>query len=66
VKTAPKTIFNASITNQRSFGSLSVPLAELKTLGKQMGGTLNDVVMAMCSGALRSFLHERELLPRSR
>ena len=63
LKMAPKTIFNASITNQRSFGSLSVPLAELKTLGKQMGGTLNDVVMAMCSGALRSFLRERDLLP---
>ena len=64
LKTAPKTIFNASITNQRSFGSLSVPLAELKTLGKQTGGTLNDVVMAMCSGALRKFLEERELLPQ--
>ena len=43
---------------------MSVPLAELKTLGKQMGGTLNDVVMAMCSGALRKFLNERKLLPR--
>jgi WS/DGAT/MGAT family acyltransferase len=64
LKTAPKTIFNASVTNQRSFGSLSVPLAELKTLGKQMGGTLNDVVMAMCSGALRKFLDERDLLPK--
>ena len=63
LKTAPKTIFNVSITNQRSYGSLSVPLAELKTLGKQLGGTLNDVVMAMCSGALRKFLAERELLP---
>jgi len=65
LKMAPKTIFNASITNQRSFGSLSVPLPELKSLGKQMGGTLNDAVMAMCSGALRSFLHERDLLPKT-
>jgi WS/DGAT/MGAT family acyltransferase len=64
LKWAPKTIFNASITNQRSFGSLSVPLAELKTLGKEMGGTLNDVVMAMCSSALRKFLAERDLLPQ--
>jgi diacylglycerol O-acyltransferase len=64
LKMAPKTIFNASITNQRSFGSLSVPLAELKALGKQTGGTLNDVVMVMCSGALRKFLKERELLPQ--
>ncbi|WP_280151441.1 wax ester/triacylglycerol synthase family O-acyltransferase [Piscinibacter sp. XHJ-5] len=64
LKMAPRTIFNASITNQRSFGSLSVPLPQLKTLGKRMGGTLNDVVMAMCSGALRKFLHERDLLPQ--
>jgi WS/DGAT/MGAT family acyltransferase len=64
LKPAPKTIFNTSITNQRSFGSLSVPLPELKALGKHAGGTLNDVVMAMCSGALRSVLAERALLPR--
>lgn len=64
LKLAPKTIFNAAITNQRSYASLSVPLAELKTLGRQLGGTLNDVVMAMCSGALRKFLAERDLLPQ--
>ena len=64
LKFAPKTIFNAAITNQRSYASLSVPMAELKTLGKQMGGTLNDVVMALCSGALRKFLSERDLLPQ--
>jgi WS/DGAT/MGAT family acyltransferase len=29
-----------------------------------MGGTLNDVVMAMCSGALRKFLDDRDLLPK--
>lgn len=61
---APKTIFNASITNQRSFSALSLPLAELKALGARVGGTVNTVVMAMCSGALRRFLKERDLLPK--
>jgi WS/DGAT/MGAT family acyltransferase len=61
---APKTIFNASITNQRSFSTLSLPLAELKALGARAGGTVNTVVMAMCSGALRRFLKERDLLPK--
>lgn len=61
--TAPKTIFNVSITNQRSYGTLSLPLADLKALGKRVGGTVNTVVMAMCSGALRRFLSERNLLP---
>lgn len=61
---APKTIFNASITNQRSYSTLSLPLDDLKTLGKRVGGTVNTVVMAMCSGALRRFLVERDLLPK--
>ncbi len=60
---APKSILNASITNQRSFSTLSIPLAETKALGKRVGGTVNTVVMAMCSGALRRFLLERNLLP---
>ncbi len=60
---APKTIFNASITNQRSYSTLSLPLADIKALGKRVGGTVNTVVMAMCSGALRKFLIERDLLP---
>jgi WS/DGAT/MGAT family acyltransferase len=60
---APKTIFNVSITNQRSFSTLSLPLADIKALGKRVGGTVNTVVMAMCSSALRRFLLERDLLP---
>jgi WS/DGAT/MGAT family acyltransferase len=60
---APKTIFNDSITNQRSYSTLSVPLGDLKALGTRVGGTVNAIVMAMCSSALRRFLKERELLP---
>jgi len=61
---APKTIFNVAITNQRSFSTLSVPLADIKALGKRVGGTVNTVVMAMCSSALRRYLLDRDLLPR--
>ena len=60
---APKTIFNDAITNQRSFTTLSVPMDELKALGKRVGGTVNTIVMAMCAGGLRRFLAERNLLP---
>ena len=35
---APKTIFNESITNQRSYTTMSVPLAEVKALGKRVSG----------------------------
>lgn len=61
---APKTIFNDSITNQRSYSTLSLPLADVKALGKRVGGTVNTIVMAMCSIALHHFLKERGLLPR--
>ncbi|MEP7301571.1 MAG: wax ester/triacylglycerol synthase family O-acyltransferase [Caldimonas sp.] len=61
---APGTIFNDSITNQRSYSTMSVPLAETKALGVRVGGTVNTIVMAMCSSALRRFLTERGLLPK--
>jgi diacylglycerol O-acyltransferase / wax synthase len=61
---APKTIFNDSITNQRSYTTISLPLADIKTLGKRVGGTVNTIVMAMCSIALHRFLKERGLLPK--
>lgn len=61
---APKTIFNEAITNQRSYSTLSLPLADVKALGKRVGGTVNSVVMAMCASALRRFLDERDLLPK--
>ncbi|HOA95935.1 MAG TPA: wax ester/triacylglycerol synthase family O-acyltransferase [Quisquiliibacterium sp.] len=62
--TAPKTIFNDAITNQRSFSAMSLPFQELKALGKRVGGTVNTIVMAMCSSAMRRFLKERDLLPK--
>ncbi len=61
---APKTLFNDSITNQRSFSTWSVPLAEVKALGTRVGGTVNTIVMALCASALRRFLKERGELPK--
>ena len=61
---APKSIFNDSITNQRSFTTMSLPFNELKDLGKRVGGTVNTIVMAMASGGLSRFLKQRDLLPK--
>jgi WS/DGAT/MGAT family acyltransferase len=60
---APKTLFNDSITNQRSFSTMSLPFDEIKALGNRVGGSVNTIVMAMASGALRRFLGERGMLP---
>lgn len=59
----PRTPINVSITNQRIFSSLSLPLAEIKHIGKSHGVTLNDVVMAICSGALRHYLADLGCVP---
>lgn len=61
--TAPRTPFNVSITNQRSFAGRTIPLAETKAIAKHFGVTLNDVVMATVSGALRSYLKDSNELP---
>jgi diacylglycerol O-acyltransferase / wax synthase len=60
---APKTPINVSITNQRSYSSLSFPLAAIKHIAKGNGVTLNDVVMAICSGALRRYLADLNCVP---
>ena len=60
---APKTPINVSITNQRAFSSLSFPLDGIKHIAKGNGVTLNDVVMAICSGALRRYLADLNCVP---
>ncbi len=60
---APRTPFNVSITNQRSFAGRTVPLAEVKMIAKRMGVSVNDVVMATTAGALRRYLAESHELP---
>jgi WS/DGAT/MGAT family acyltransferase len=60
---APRTPFNGNVTNQRGFVGVSIPFAEAKQVAKANDVTINDVVMAICSGALRSYLAEANVLP---
>jgi WS/DGAT/MGAT family acyltransferase len=60
---APKTPFNTTIDAKRSYAARSVSLADVKAIGKATGTKLNDVVMAICSGALRTYLMEKQVLP---
>lgn len=60
---APRTLFNARVGAERRVSTYAVSLARLKAIGKATGGTINDVVLAVCSGALRRYLAEREALP---
>ena len=60
---APRTIFNQKITGSRRFAAQDWPMERLRTVGKATGTTLNDVVMAMVSGAIRTYLIELDALP---
>jgi WS/DGAT/MGAT family acyltransferase len=63
LKLAPPTPFNHPITNQRSFAGVSIPLPEVKAIGKGLGASVNDMVMWLCSTALRDYLAEGRELP---
>jgi diacylglycerol O-acyltransferase / wax synthase len=60
---APATPFNKPITPHRRFAFRSVDLDTVKTVKNAFGVSVNDVVMAMCAGALRRWLAEHEALP---
>lgn len=63
---APRTPFNRALTPRRSFTTTTLPLADVKAARvAHPGVTLNDVVLAVVAGALRSWLESRGEMPKS-
>jgi diacylglycerol O-acyltransferase len=62
---APKTMLNVPITGARRFAAQSWPIERIRRVGKASEATVNDVVLAMCSGALRRYLMSMDALPDS-
>ncbi len=62
-KGVPETRFNGAVSPHKMFDSLEFELDDIKGVRKLVEGcTVNDVVLAICSGALRSYLtHHKEL-----
>ncbi|MFF2086966.1 wax ester/triacylglycerol synthase family O-acyltransferase [Nocardia sp. NPDC058176] len=60
---APHTMFNVPISGGRRFAAQSWPLARLRAVTATTGVTLNDLVLAMCAGALRRYLLAEDVLP---
>ncbi len=52
----PPTFMNHKITPQRRFATATLALADVKETGKRLGATINDMVLAMSTGALRTML----------
>lgn len=63
VSAAPPTPWNKAITPHRRFAMRSASLDNIKRLKDATGGTVNDVVMAICAGALRQYLLDHDVLP---
>lgn len=60
---APRTPWNQAITPHRRFAYTTIPLDDAKAVRRAFGCTFNDVVMAVCSGALRRYLLHHDCLP---
>jgi diacylglycerol O-acyltransferase len=59
----PRTSFNRALTPNRWFAMAALPLEEVKAVRRALDVTINDVVLALCAGALRRYLDERGELP---
>lgn len=60
----PRTPLNVSLGATRTFAMTTVNLEDLKTVRHAFAVTLNDVFLAMCAGALRSYFLRAGALPR--
>ncbi|MEM7803083.1 MAG: wax ester/triacylglycerol synthase family O-acyltransferase, partial [Chloroflexota bacterium] len=61
--TAPATRLNKIISAERKWNTAILSLDRVKALKRIMDVTVNDVVLAICAGALRRYLNEKEELP---
>ncbi len=59
----PRTRLNHALSARRSFTTRQLPLAEVKTVGHTLKGTVNDVVLAIAASALREYLLLHDELP---
>ncbi|MBL8378994.1 MAG: wax ester/triacylglycerol synthase family O-acyltransferase [Burkholderiales bacterium] len=60
---SPMSVLNGRVREKRRFATQQFSMERLRALAKAADGTLNDIVLALCAGALRRFLMERNALP---
>ncbi|MEJ6007073.1 wax ester/triacylglycerol synthase family O-acyltransferase [Paucibacter sp. AS339] len=61
---APRTRLNNSVTAERSFSTVSLPLPVLHDVRRKHGASLNDALLFICAGALRRYFSKHGPLPR--
>lgn len=61
----PQTRFNGPVTPHKMFDAITFDLDELKKMRRKVNdATINDVVLTICSGALRHYLNKHKELPK--
>ncbi|HKQ82989.1 MAG TPA: wax ester/triacylglycerol synthase family O-acyltransferase [Steroidobacteraceae bacterium] len=61
---APRCMLNGPLTPSRRYATQSYDIARLKALAKVTGGTINDIILEICSAAIRRYLIELNALPK--
>ena len=59
----PRSLFNVAISQQRRLGTQILDLKRIKAISEKTGVTVNDVLLALCGGAIRRYLTEHGALP---
>jgi WS/DGAT/MGAT family acyltransferase len=59
----PETVLNVAVGPQRRVSTVNFKTERVRAIAKTLGGTLNDVVMAVSGSALREYLLELRALP---
>ena len=61
---APSSILNQRVSSSRRFAAQSFEFDRLRHISKSLSVTINDIVLAICSGALREYLLSQDALPK--
>jgi WS/DGAT/MGAT family acyltransferase len=59
----PPSLFNLRSSPHRSVATVSLPMQRVKAIGRAFDATVNDVILALVSGAARQYLSQRGALP---
>lgn len=62
---APRTILNVPISGARRYAAQGWPIERIRKVASAADATINDVVLAMCGGALREYLRSLGALPEA-
>jgi diacylglycerol O-acyltransferase len=59
----PRTRLNHALSSRRSFTTRQLPLQEVKSVAHTLGGSVNDMILALSATAIREYLLSHQDLP---